>query len=317
MGVFFNIAFCIGVLIQCTHAFTAVCVCVRSRAVETSITATPLISILIPSFRKTTTTEDDAHLYVAIDSDDTFWLKYVKVIESIGKVVIVNKTSLDGRIPFNEITQRAQDDGAEYIVRVNDDTEFVTPGWVQIAKDELRKMDPPNVGVVAPVCNQGNTAIFTHDMVHRTHLKIFKTYYPAEFKNWFTDDWITLVYRPNNAKSLNNWIVRHRMIATRYIVENHSPQEVNAKVDAGKVLIGNFVGGIKHSTAHKSVVSYSLYGGNNSRYIDGLFANVALIHDIYPGWEMRVYYDQSIPLKLINQLKTRPNVNFIIWKIQN
>ena len=148
MGGFFNIVFCIGVLIQCTHAFTAVCVCVRSRAIETSITATPLMTILIPSFRKTTTTKDDAHLYVAIDSDDTFWLKYVKVIESIGKVVIVNKTSLDGRIPFNEITQRAQDDGAEYIVRVNDDTEFVTPGWVQIGKDELKKMDPPNVGVV-------------------------------------------------------------------------------------------------------------------------------------------------------------------------
>jgi len=106
------------------------------------------MNILVPSFRKTTTIKDDARLYVAIDSDDYYWHRFIKVIKSVGTVVVVNKTLLDGRITFNEITQRAQDDGAEYIVRVNEDTEFVTPGWVQIGKDELRKMDPPNVGVV-------------------------------------------------------------------------------------------------------------------------------------------------------------------------
>lgn len=201
---------------------------------------------LVPSFRRTTVRKDNARLYVAIDSDDFYFNRYLKVIQSVGTVVIVNKTLLNGRIPFNEITQRAQDDGAEYIVRVNDDTEFVTNNWVQIAKDALRKMDPPNVGVVAPVCNQGNMAIFTHDMVHRTHLEIFKTYYPSEFKNWYTDDWITLVYRPNNSKKLNNWIVRHHMVSPRYKIERHSPQEVKAKVDTGKVLISNYLNVVKN-----------------------------------------------------------------------
>lgn len=141
---------CLVFCIEYVCAFTAVCVCVRSSAVDlvTSVSNTPLMNILVPSFRYTTSIKDDAHLYVAIDSDDYYWHRFIKVIKSVGTVVVVNKTLLDGRIPFNEITQRAQDDGAEYIVRVNEDTEFVTPGWVQIGKDELRKMDPPNVGVV-------------------------------------------------------------------------------------------------------------------------------------------------------------------------
>lgn len=39
-------------------------------------------------------------------------------------------------------------------------------------------------------------SILTHDMVHRTHLEIFPTYYPAGLSNWYMDDWITIVYQP-------------------------------------------------------------------------------------------------------------------------
>lgn len=43
------------------------------------------------------------------------------------------------------------------------------------------------------------------------------------------------------------------------------------------------------------VISYSLYGGNNNRYIDGAIANAKLMPRVYPGWVMRVYHDNSIP----------------------
>ena len=171
-------------------AFTAVCVCVRSSAVDlvTSVSNTPLMNILVPSFRYTTTIKDDARLYVAIDSDDYYWHRFIKVIESVGTVVIVNKTLLDGRIPFNEITQRAQDDGAEYIVRVNEDTEFVTPGWVQIGKDELSKMDPPNVGVVVDTRDIYNLVQMLPCAEKKTQYRRFLRYESCEWeKKWISN----------------------------------------------------------------------------------------------------------------------------------
>ena len=40
----------------------------------------------------------------------------------------------------------------------------------------LRGYAPPNVGVVGPRCDEGNTKILTHDFVHRSHLEIFAHY---------------------------------------------------------------------------------------------------------------------------------------------
>ena len=40
----------------------------------------------------------------------------------------------------------------------------------------------------------------------------------------------------------------------------------------------------------KRVISYSLYG-SNARYIDGAIVNVELMPNIYPDWEIYIYYD--------------------------
>ena len=123
-------------------------------------------------------------------------------------------------IPFSKTAAAALKYNPDYIVRVNDDTEFKTKEWTSLAIATLQNFNPPNVGVVAPTCNEGNTAIFTHDMVHKTHLKIFNEYYPPAFKNWYLDDWITKVYGPKRSKKLATWIVKHHVghHGTRYKV---------------------------------------------------------------------------------------------------
>ena len=87
----------------------------------------------------------------------------------------------------------AYEDGADYMYRVNDDTKFVGP-WADTAVHALGAFDPANVGVVGPICPEGNTLIMTHDLVHRTHLDIFEHYYPPIFSDWWMDDWISHVY---------------------------------------------------------------------------------------------------------------------------
>jgi hypothetical protein len=81
------------------------------------------------------------------------------------------------------------------VLCVSDDTEFITGEWTSLAVSALSGLSPPNVGVVGPVCDQGNNAILTHDFVHVNHWRIFGYYYPPVFDNWWIDDWITRVYK--------------------------------------------------------------------------------------------------------------------------
>ena len=50
----------------------------------------------------------------------------------------------------NCLTTTAHADGAEYTYRVNDDTVFETPGWLDTLPNALASLSPPNVGVVGP-----------------------------------------------------------------------------------------------------------------------------------------------------------------------
>jgi len=59
------------------------------------------------------------------------------------------------------------------------------------------------------------------------------------------------------------------------------------------------------------VVSYSLYGGANPRYTDGAITNADIMSDIYPGWEMRVYHDDSVPAAVLENLRARPYAKLV------
>lgn len=85
---------------------------------------------------------------------------------------------------FNFMMKAAFADGADYLYRTNDDTTFSSP-FASVLVGELGRLNPPNVGVAGPTHKGGNLAILTHDFVHRTHLEIFKTYYPTRFNAWY------------------------------------------------------------------------------------------------------------------------------------
>jgi hypothetical protein len=50
------------------------------------------------------------------------------------------------------------------------------------------------------------------------------------------------------------------------------------------------------------IISYTLYG-NNHRYTSPLIKNALLFDQYYPGWEMHVYYDNSVDTTYLNRLK--------------
>ena len=138
---------------------------------------------------------------------------------------------------FNFMMAAAAEDGADYLYRINDDTEFETP-WVGLALSTLRGYSPPNVGVVGPICREGNTRIITHDLVHRTHLEIFDYYYPPVLSDWWMDDWITMVYDERRFTK-GPFVVRHHvsMHGTRYSVDYAHEQKLQGELQAGRTQI--------------------------------------------------------------------------------
>eukprot|EP00563_Minutocellus_polymorphus_P021193 CAMPEP_0197727586 /NCGR_PEP_ID=MMETSP1434-20131217/21550_1 /TAXON_ID=265543 /ORGANISM="Minutocellus polymorphus, Strain CCMP3303" /LENGTH=247 /DNA_ID=CAMNT_0043313829 /DNA_START=88 /DNA_END=828 /DNA_ORIENTATION=+ len=193
----------------------AILTATRSTQKWTSVSKTLLNLKLLPSINVTITVEEalawELYLYIGIDSDDLFWkealnldrynlqLSNIPPFLQIRPLFFSKSPGSENKIPFNDVAKIAFDDGAEYFVRINDDTEFRTPSWITKGTNALKSFEPSNVGVVGPFCPDGNTAILTHDMVHRTHLQIFNgSYYPEAFSNWWLDDWITQVYSKKN-----------------------------------------------------------------------------------------------------------------------
>jgi FkbM family methyltransferase len=228
-------------LLTVTKPMIAICAATHSKSNWRSLGDTALQNLLIPSIQKTISTSDrskyDFRLYLAADHDDEFWLQNKNNVKSPDwlSVEIVFYDVPKHKIPFNPMMRAAFNDGAEYLVRINDDSEFVTSDWVSKAVAKLASYDPPNVGMVGPNCREGNTAIMTHDMVHRTHLDIFEHYYPDVFSAWWIDDWISKVYGPQRSTKMMDWTVKHHTHkhGTRYEVQHHEAKLLKGELEKG------------------------------------------------------------------------------------
>eukprot|EP01062_Namystynia_karyoxenos_P011697 TRINITY_DN141_c8_g1_i1.p1 TRINITY_DN141_c8_g1~~TRINITY_DN141_c8_g1_i1.p1 ORF type:complete len:522 (+),score=125.48 TRINITY_DN141_c8_g1_i1:109-1674(+) len=194
-----------------------------------SLADTSLSTTLLPSLNRTILVRErellDVRCYITMDVGDTFWGAHIGTLAAtsypwlrIRYKFVPKSPSRPGRIPHNEAARLAYDEGADFFVRINDDTEFVSPSWASKGISALARLDPPFVGVVGPLDNI-NPRILAHDMTHRTHMDIMNLqYYPEVFDNWYLDDWITLVYRPGRMQRLSDWKVRHHNTkhGTRY-----------------------------------------------------------------------------------------------------
>lgn len=201
---------------------------ISSRPIDTM----PLVELMLPSLPGTVETDRYQYkLYVAIDTDDEFWMdpdhqQHVRDLAletSNVEAIFVEVPPEEGRqrVPFNEACRKAYDDGADYIVRINDDTEFISKYWASVGIAKLLSFSPPNFGVVGPTCKQGHQGIMTHDMTHRTHMEVFSLdYYPVGFGNIYLDNWISGVYGGSRTAKLDNWYVYHHVRFTRYKLED-------------------------------------------------------------------------------------------------
>ena len=207
-----------------------------------------LTSIMLPSLKSTMEDEYAYFLYVGVDTDDRVYS--TREAKSALSRIAGDKISVTidafprvgQRIPMNQILRHAYEDGMDYIVRVNDDTEFASMMWTTLSISELMRGTPANIGVVGPIVSgppNVNGNILTHDMVHRTHMDIFNgEYYPECFENAWIDDWITLVYG-QRSRAIWEWRVHHHTDhhGTRYHMQKRQKQSLVGKVKDGQLAI--------------------------------------------------------------------------------
>lgn len=65
----------------------------------------------------------------------------------------------------------------------------------------------------------------------------------------------------------------------------------------------------------KKIIAFSLYG-DNPKYCIGAIKNVKLQEEIYPDWICRIYYNFTVPIKHIDELK-KLNVELIDMSSSN
>lgn len=221
----------------------------------------PLLKVLLPSLSATIgrkgTEEGDKYvykLYLAIDRGDALYdnLNNQQLLkDEVAKLMkdynfhfqIIRVINSFGWVPmlWNTVFHHAITDGSDYFYQLNDDVRFITPGWTTTLIDRLLKNPvKTNFGVTGPT-DEGNRSIFTQAFVHKTHHKIFGYFYPYVFKNWYSDDWISMVYREKNSyfKDPNTPLVRNQQtFGTRYVVcDANGKENLNKVLQSSKIKI--------------------------------------------------------------------------------
>jgi hypothetical protein len=101
----------------------------------------------------------------------------------------------------------------------------------------------------------------------------------------------------------------------RLVFENHiqiTEIESNSAnlANSTRTTLSRDVGNHNRSHTGLSVLSYSLYG-NKSSYVCGMVETAKQDYSVYPGWEVRVYHNNQVPVDILRKLESLQNVRLI------
>lgn len=244
------------------HIFAIIC-CVRSTSRQRLLNETSLFRTLYPSLRDTITPREHrqwrVRLYLCADDNDALFKENAHTALAASppgvRTQLLFVPARPNHVPSREAAEQARLDGAEYFHRTNDDISYITPGWLTSSVRALRRLDPPNVGVAGPkVYGDGaNNKLhggITIDIVHRTHLRIFREYYPPQLDNWYTDSWIVYAYvhvgvdrtrRVAKLSRADNFSVYHRFERRRYSPSTRQLKFLAALSECSRLAIASHI----------------------------------------------------------------------------
>jgi hypothetical protein len=215
-----------------------------------SITDLPLLRYALTTI--IATVEPDSFRYdveIGADSGD-IWYDNMTTIEAIKQLFlsqwelkwpnhcppffafhIYNNTHSRNTWVSNYLAHLGFERGCDYFFRINDDTRLKPNNWSSAYVAALARNEPiPGLGVVGPADPFLKNEWLTHSFVGRLHFYIFGTYFPFLFGNWWSDNWVQLVYAPpfhptcrgknmTLMKILLDIPVEHMIVKSRYTIK--------------------------------------------------------------------------------------------------
>jgi hypothetical protein len=235
----------------------AVLVPVTSRRRELACVAEgDLFRLFLPSFLATANWEPgyEYDLHVGIDDVDPFYAQ-ARHRDALldearrllaGRAARVHAHVLTGTThapcwAWNELFARAHASGADFFYQMGDDVRLVSAGWAEAFVATLRANPRlSGFGVVGPLETVART-ILTQAFVSRLHWDVFGTLYPPAFKNWWSDDWITAVYRPGHTFFREDHLVDNVGGTERYEIDRSAQALLEGEVELGRRRIAAFL----------------------------------------------------------------------------
>jgi len=211
------------------HIAILVPVCSRKQN-YTTLSSTPFMKILYPSFLKY---KDDGYkfsFYIGYDSTDDFYCQHIQDLPQLIdndltiNIVTLNDCEHKPAKAWNILFKHAIIDECDYYYQIGDDVQIECP-WTNIFVNLLQENN--NVGVVGG-CHlmnyrgrvaSGAPPVIENAFVHKKHYHIFETFFDERIDNWYCDDWITEVYKPNNSVHINDIFVKN-LVMDRYQIRN-------------------------------------------------------------------------------------------------
>jgi hypothetical protein len=70
--------------------------------------------------------------------------------------------------------------------------------------------------------------ICTHPFIHKNHVNYLGYLIPPQIKNWYCDNWITMIYRSiGKVITSNDYVIENKIYDKRYEIHNVHPNELN------------------------------------------------------------------------------------------
>jgi hypothetical protein len=179
-----------------------------------------------PSFRETTTDyTGKIQIYVGIDDNDAFFREHLDNFKDVSIVWLAGCQHAPA-YAWNQLLEKAVQDGYEYFYQVGDDIVFEQSGWLTQCLTQLHLLQS-DFGIVGLLneenANQrvpfGKPIVIENAFFNKKHWNMFKTLFTHEIKNWYCDDWITRVYG-KYATTLMHLKLKNMCRDSRYNIEN-------------------------------------------------------------------------------------------------
>lgn len=168
-------------------------------------------------------------LFIGYDDDDEFYLKYHdKLKKRLGNMAEISVLKGCQKNPCKawNILLKENIDKADYFYQIGSDITILSKGWSSYFVRLLQKNN--NLGIAGGVDKsywfarilENQNGIVENGFFHKTHYKIFKTFFNERFKTWYSDDYITRIYMLNDCCYLSPNILFRNMNRVGQIAYN-------------------------------------------------------------------------------------------------